>query len=259
MGDVARCSLGRETDYYNEDFLYRLFGINAELLIDHAWGYEPVTIADVKAYRPSTNSISQGQVLTCPYDYEKTRLIVNEMTDLLVLDLVDKKLYTNQIVLTIGYDIENLKDSRRRKSYRGEITTDRYGRKVPKHAHGTANLPKYTASTRIIMEVVNDLYKRIVNPELLTRRITISANQLVDEDGARESRSCEQMDLFTDYKNEEKTKEIEEAREKKERRMQEAVLSVKKKYGKNAILRGMNFKEGATAKERNGQIGGHKA
>ena len=259
MGDVARCSLGRETDYYNEDFLYRLFGINAELLIDHAWGYEPVTIADVKAYRPSTNSISQGQVLTCPYDYEKTRLIVNEMTDLLVLDLVDKKLYTNQIVLTIGYDIENLKDSRRRKSYRGEITTDRYGRKVPKHAHGTANLPKYTASTRIIMEAVNDLYKRIVNPELLTRRITISANQLVDEDGARESRSYEQMDLFTDYKNEEKTKEIEEAQEKKERRMQEAVLSVKKKYGKNAILRGMNFKEGATAKERNGQIGGHKA
>lgn len=259
MGDVARCSLGRETDYYNEDFLYRLFGINAELLIDHAWGYEPVTIADVKAYRPSTNSISQGQVLTCPYDYEKTRLIVNEMTDLLVLDLVDKKLYTNQIVLTIGYDIENLKDSRRRKSYRGEITTDRYGRKVPKHAHGTANLPKYTASTRIIMEAVNDLYIRIVNPELLTRRITISANQLVDEDGARESRSYEQMDLFTDYKNEEKTKEIEEAREKKERRMQEAVLSVKKKYGKNAILRGMNFKEGATAKERNGQIGGHKA
>jgi DNA polymerase V len=261
MGDIARCSLGAPGDFYNEELLYKMFGINAELLIDHAWGYEPVTIDLIKAYKPETNSISSGQVLQCPYDFEKGKLIVREMTELLVLDLVDKGMLTNQMVLTIGYDIENLSDAEIRKNYKGDITIDRYGRKVPKHAHGTANLKRNTSSTRIIMEAVMDLYERIVNPALLIRRVTIVANNVVEEGklSSAPEEQYEQLELFTDYSRADKEREEENQRLAKERRLQEAIISVKKKYGKNAMLKGMNLMDGATTIERNNQIGGHKA
>lgn len=259
MGDIARCSLGGPKDYYNEDLLYKLFGVNAELLIDHAWGWEPTTIDLIKAYKPSTNSLSSGQVLQHPYDFEKGKLIVREMTDLLVLDLVEKRLVTDQMVLTIGYDIENLSDPRIRKNYTGEITVDHYGRKVPKHAHGTANLGRKTSSTKLIMDAMMDLYDRIVNPKLLVRRITVVANHLVDESSVEEKVAFEQLDLFTDYEALQKEREEEKAALSKERKLQEAMLQVKKKYGKNAMLKGMNLQEGATTIERNNQIGGHKA
>ena len=181
MGDIARCSIGKSTDYYNEELLYKLFGINAELLIDHAWGYEPCTMEDVKAYKPETNSISSGQVLHCPYEFDKARLVVKEMIDLMALDLVDKGLVTSQIVLTIGYDIENMTDKNRSQSYKGTVTTNYYGKKVPKPAHGTTNLPKRTSSTTLITNAVMELYDKIVNKKLLVRRINIVANKLVDE------------------------------------------------------------------------------
>lgn len=257
MGDIARCSLGKADEYHNEDLLYKLFGVNAELLIDHAWGWEPCTIADVKAYKPESNSIGSGQVLHCPYDFEKARLIVMEMMDLLVLDLVDKGLVTDQLVLTIGYDIENLTDNKKREEYEGEITIDYYGRKVPKHAHGTCNLAKKTSSTRLIMKEVMELYDRIVNPKLYVRRVTITANHVISEALAVEENGYEQLNLFMDYNEvleDKKAKELE-----REKRMQKAVLSIKKKYGKNAILKGMNLQEGATTMERNNQIGGHRA
>lgn len=259
MGDIARCSLGGENEYYNEDLLYRLFGINAELLIDHAWGYEPCTIAEIKAYRPENNSISQGQVLQCPYDFNKARLIVKEMTDILVLDLVDKGLVTNQIVLTIGYDIESLTNPEIRREYNGEVTSDRYGRKVPKHAHGSINIGKYSSSTRLITMKALALYDEIVNDKLLIRRINVTANHVIYEDEAEEKDSYEQLDIFTDFEALEKERERERAELKKERHIQEAAIEIKKKFGKNALLKGMNFEDGATAKDRNRQIGGHKA
>ncbi|MCI8637595.1 MAG: DNA methylase [Coprococcus sp.] len=259
MGDIARCSLGKEGDYYNEELLYDMFGVNAELLIDHAWGWEPTTMDLIKSYKPETNSISSGQVLHCPYDFEKGKLIVREMTDLLALDLVEKRLVTDQIVLTIGYDIDNLSDAKIKKNYQGEVTTDRYGRKVPKHAHGSVNLVRQTSSTRIIIDAVMELYDRIVNPALLIRRVNVAANHLIEETQAIVEEKFEQMDLFTDYAALERKKKEEEERLSKERRLQEAMLSVKKKYGKNAILKGMNLQEGATTIERNRQIGGHKA
>ena len=258
MGDVARCSIGKETDYYNEDLLYKLFGVNAELLIDHAWGYEPCTIAQIKAYRPQANSSGSGQVLQCPYPADKARIVVQEMTDQLVLDLVEHGFLTDQIVLTVGYDIENLTDPVRAKRYHGEVTTDRYGRKIPKHAHGTANLREYTASARMITDAVMELYDRIVNPHLMVRRISMAANHVLDEKKAADKTEFRQLNLFTDFTggNEKKQQDEKVEREKK---MQEAVLSIKKKYGKNAILKGLNFQEGATTKARNEQIGGHKA
>lgn len=259
MGDIARCSIGGPGEYYNEDLLYKLFGINAELLIDHAWGWEPCTIADIKAYRPSSNSIGSGQVLQCPYTFEKTRLIVMEMADLLALDLMDKGLVTDQIVLTIGYDIENLTDPERGRLYKGPVTVDRYGRQVPKHAHGTINLDRKTSSTRLIMDAALELFDRIVNPSLLARRAYLVANRVVEENFASEEDTFEQLDLFTDYAEEERKKEEEKAALEKEKRMQQTILSIKKKYGKNAILRGMNLQEGATTVDRNNQIGGHKA
>ncbi len=261
MGDIARCSLGGDRDFYNEELLYRIFGINAELLIDHAWGWEPVTMEQIKAYKPETNSISSGQVLQRPYDFGEGKLIVREMTELLVLDLVDKKLVTDQMTLTIGYDVENLTDSKRRKGYQGEVTTDRYGRKVPKHAHGTVNLGCKTSSTQKIMDAVMELYERIIAPDLTIRRVTIAANRLADEREAVEAdtQGYEQLDLFTDYGAQEQEREAEKARQEKERRLQEAMLAVKRKYGKNAILKGTNLQEGATTIERNRQIGGHKA
>ena len=259
MGDIARCSLGKPGEFYNEDLLYKLFGVNAELLIDHAWGYEPCTIADVKAYKPATNCIGSGQVIHCPCSFEQARLIVKEMTDLLVLDLVDKGLVTDQIVLTVGYDIDNLTDPERSKLYSGPVTVDFYGRRVPKHAHGTANLKRQTSSTKLIIDAVMELYDRIVDPDLLVRRVNLSANKVVPESCIRENAAFEQLDLFTDYGALERQQKEEEAELEREKRMQQAVLSIKKKFGKNAILKGMNLQEGATAIDRNNQIGGHKA
>ena len=253
MGDVARCSV------HNEELLYKLFGINAELLIDHAWGWEPCTISDIKAYKPETNSISSGQVLQCPYDFEKTRLVVREMADNLALDLVAKRLVTDQLVLVIGYDIENLSDSGRRSAYKGEIKTDFYGRKVPKHARGTANIYRQTSSTKLITGSVTELFDRIVDKNLLVRRINLTANHIVPEDEVDNTFIPEQLNFFEDYKEKERRKAEEEIALEREHRMQEAIVSLKHKYGKNAVLKGMNFKEGATAKDRNRQIGGHKA
>lgn len=259
MGDVARCSLGAEDDFYNEDLLYKLFGVNAELLIDHAWGYEPCTIEQIKAYKPETNSISNGQVLQHPYDFEKAKIVAREMTDLLTLELVDKGLVTDQIVITVGYDIENLTDETRRKAYKGPVTTDHYGRKVPKHAHGTINLDRQTSSTRLIVDAAMQLFDNIVNPNLLVRRMYVVANHVVPEEAVSLKADYEQLDLFTDYEALEKKRQEEEEALARERKMQQALLSIKKKYGKNAILKGTNFRDGATARERNKQIGGHKA
>ncbi|NLK04644.1 MAG: DNA methylase [Clostridiales bacterium] len=255
MGDIARCSIGKENEFHNEDLLYRLFGINAELLIDHAWGFEPCTMADIKAYKPSVKGLGSGQVLQSPYDYDKAGLIVREMTDLLVLDLVDKGLVADQFVLTVGYDICNLTDPKIRDKYKGQITTDAYGRQVPKHAHGTVNLERPTSSTKIIIEAVMDLYSQIVNKNLYIRRINIAANRVVDERSIEKTESFEQLSLFTEQsKKEEETAALEQ-----EKKMQQAVLDIKKKFGKNAIIKGMNLKDGAMAVERNKQIGGHKA
>ncbi len=249
MGDVAR------TSEKNEELLYKLFGINAELLIDHAWGYEPCTIESIKAYKPVTNSISSGQVLHCPYNYEDTKLIVKEMTELLTLDLVKKNLVTSKMVLTIGYDIENLSNPEISKSYLGEVTLDHYGRKVPKSAHGTINIDHKTSSTKIITDYVMKLYESIINKKLLVRRINITAEDVVNEDDYKNNKKFEQIDLFIDYNEIEK----QQKKEKLEKELQKAVLDIKTKYGKNAVLKGMNFIEGGTTIERNGQIGGHKS
>ena len=253
MGDIARCSLERE------ELLYLLFGVNAELLIDHAWGWEPTTIQDIKAYKPQSNSIGSGQVLHCPYDYEKTRLVVWEMADQLALDLVDKGLVTDQLILTVGYDMENLKDPVKRKAYRGPVTRDHYGREIPKHAHGTHNLSGYTSSAKLITQAVEELFQRIVNPDLLTRRINLVAAHVVPESSLSQMETPEQLDLFTDQAAEDAKREREAADRERERKRQQTVLSIKKRYGKNAILKGANLLEGGTAKDRNGQIGGHKA
>lgn len=259
MGDVARCSIGGPNAYNNEDLLYKLFGINAELLIDHAWGWEPCTMADIKAYKPSANSVSSGQVLQYPYTFDKAKLILREMTDLLVLDLVAKALVTDQMVLTIGYDIDNLTDPEISKSYQGEVTTDYYGRKTPKHAHGTVNLGRQTSSTMLIMNAVIDLFDRIVDKNLLVRRVNITANHVVDENSLVKQPSIEQLDLFTDYDAVQKKSEEHEAALEREKKVQEAVIKIKNKFGKNAVLKGMNLEEGATTVDRNRQIGGHKA
>ena len=257
MGDVARCSLGKPGEYYNEDLLYRLFGVNAELLIDHAWGWEPCTIADVKAYKPENNSMGAGQVLHCPYNFEQTKIVVKEMIDQLALDLVDKRLVTDQIVLTIGYDIKNLEQGTKKNV--GEITTDWYGRKLPKHAHGTANLKQHTSSSRLMTQAGVKLYHEIVNPDLLIRRITMAANHVISEKEVQEEQQYEQMNLFTDFGIAKKEKEEKNEKLEREKKMQKAMLDIKKKYGKNAILKGMNLQEDGTAMERNRQIGGHKA
>ena len=250
MGDIARCSVGRETDYYNEELLYKLFGINAELLIDHAWGWEPTEISDIKAYRPENSSLSSGQVLQEPYEFDKARLVYKEMADLLSLDLVEKRLVTDQIVLTVGYDTGNLK-----KDYKGAVETDRYGRKMPKYAHGSENIGRFTASTKLITQAAMNLFDRTVDKNLLVRRMYIVANHVVTEAQAKKESEYEQLDFFTDTK---KTEE-EEKNLKKEKDMQNAIVKIKQKYGKNAIIKGMNLEEGATALERNRQIGGHKA
>ena len=247
MGDVARMSL------VNESLLYKLFGVNAELLIDHAWGCEPCTMREIKAYRPRSKSLSLGQVLSTPYDFEKARLIISEMADSLTLDLVRKGLLTDQMVLTVGYDIENLSDSRRRALYHGEVKTDRYGRQVPKQAHGSENIGCFCSSTRKITEAVLRLFDRVVNPDLLVRRMYIVANHTVPEGGLDASQKSEQLSLF------DISGPAESKFETREKQIQQTILSLRMRYGKNAVLRGMNFREGATARERNRQIGGHAA
>ncbi len=254
MGDVARCS------HKNEDLLYKLFGKNAELLIDHAWGYEPTTVADIKAYRPSTSSVSSGQVLHVPYEAQKARLVLREMADMLSLDLVDKGLCTDQLVVTVGYDIENLTDPTRRDAYGGEVIEDRYGRRIPKHSHGSENLGGFSSSTKAIVDAAMRLYDRIVDKNLLIRRLNITANHVKDEASLpKGDLGGEQIDMFSDPSLLEARAEREAEEREREKRMQQAMLTIKKKYGKNAILKGMNFEEGATAKDRNAQIGGHKA
>ena len=254
MGDVALCS------ERNEDLLYKLFGKNAELLIDHAWGWEPTTVEAIKAYRPSSNSLSSGQVLHCPYETDKAKLVIREMADLLVLNLVDKGLVTDQIVLTIGYDIENMTDPERRTRYHGAIETDRYGRQIPKQAHGSINLDGYTSSTRKIMSAVSELFDRIVDKNLLVRRMYVVANHVLSEaDAPKKNNRAVQLDFFTDYAAEEEKQKAEDAVSERERKIQSAILAIKKKHGKNAIFKAMNLEEGATAKDRNTQIGGHKA
>lgn len=246
MGDVARCSLT------GEDILYKLFGINAELLIDHAWGWESCTLPDIKTYRPSANSLGSGQVLHSPYSFEKARLILQEMTDLLVMDLMDKGLETDKLVLTIGYDRENLLNPSILSRFKGAVCLDHYGRPVPQHAHGTANLHRRCASTRLITQAMLELYDRIVDPQLLVRRVNIAALNVMPPSRAEEQW---QLDLFSDTQ----AREQEERELEREGRRQRAMLDIRKKYGKNAILKGMNFLEGATTRDRNAQIGGHKA
>ena len=249
MGDVARCSLGRPGEPQNEELLYRLFGVNAELLIDHAWGAEPCTMADIKAYRPEVNSISSGQVLTCPYTWEKAGLVLREMADGLSLALVERGMVTGQLTVTVGYDRESLAGNT---DYRGPVTVDHYGRRVPKQAHGTVNLPRKTASTRLITQAVMALYTEITDPSLLVRRLTIGCG-LIPEDAAAED--SPQLDLFADIAAQQR----EDAALAREKQRQKAMLAIKRRFGKNAILRGMDLEEGATAPARNSQIGGHRA
>ena len=248
MGDIAKCSIGSDTEFYNENLLYKLFGINAELLIDHAWGWEPCTIEDVKSYKPDTKSISSGQVLTRPYSFDETAVIVREMAELLALDLVDKKVTTNQIVLTLNYDTEHIK-----KGYKGEITVDGYGRKIPKHAYGTSNINRLTSSSKLVVNAAMDVFYRISDRSLSVRKVSICANHITDENKTEPANV--QLDLFTDYS---KIKAEEDAL-KKERSLQNAMLRIQKRYGKNAILKGTNLQDCATTVERNNQVGGHKA
>ena len=259
MGDIARCSLGGPGEYFNEDMLYRMFGVNAELIIDHAWGWEPCRISDIKGYKPRNRSIGSGQVLHEPYTYEKAGIVVREMIDALSLDLVEKGLVTNQLVLTIGYDIANLSNPRLSAQYRGQVSTDRYGRSIPKHAHGTENLQRKTSSSQVLADAMMNLYRRITDKNLLIRRIAMSANRVTDEKCMEEKPEFQQLDFFTDYKALQQQMEEEKSRLQEERQMQETLLNIKKKFGKNAVLKGMSLQEGATARDKNNQIGGHKA
>ena len=249
MGDIAMQSVK------DDEKLYKLFGINAELLIDHSWGYEPCTIDNIKSYKPVTNSLSSGQVLKKPYNYEKTKLIVKEMAELLSLDLVKKDLITSKLVLEIGYDVCNLSKSNLGYFYNGEIKLDRYGRKIPVHSHGTINIDHKTSSTKIIIDKFVELYDGIINKDLYVRRVTLTACDVVNEDDYKNNLMCEQMNLFIDYKELSKKRQ----KEREEKSLQKAVLSIKEKYGKNAILKGMNFEKSGTTIERNSQIGGHRS
>ena len=260
MGDIALTS----TTQSGENMLYKMFGVNAELLIDHAWGWEPCTLADIRAYKPASNSLSAGQVLKTPYQADQARIVVREMAEAMALSLVEKGLITDQIVLTVGYDTENLSDPNRRAAYKGEVKTDRYGRKIPKHAHGTQNLSRQTSSGRLILSAVSELYDRIVDPALLIRRMNLTANRVVPEAEARKTTAdgapvFTQLDFFTDYEALEKEQAAEDEALEKERRLQEASLALKKRFGKNAVFKGSDLQEGATALERNRTIGGHKA
>lgn len=253
MGQIARYSIDRE------ELFYRLFGVNAELLIDHAWGWEPCTIDMVKAYRPENNSLCNGQVLSHAYDYKKARIVLMEMADAASLDLLDKHLVTDQLVLTVGYDTSSMADPYIMKAYQGEIKTDRYGRKVPKHAHGTANLKHFTSSSSIISKTATELYDRIVDHNMMIRRLSLTTNHVINEKQAKIKATSVELDLFTENEQNDRETQEENNRLKKERRIQKTLLEIKKKYGKNTILKGLNFEDGATARLRNNQIGGHKA
>ena len=257
MGDIARCSIGKSGDFFNAELLYKLFGVNAELLIDHAWGYEPCTIKDIRKYRPENKSMGAGQVLQSPYTNDKARIIVREMADTLSLDLVEKNMVADQIVLTVGYDAENLNKGTK-SSYKGEIVADHYGRSVPKPVHGSENLGRFTSSSKLIVTAALTLFDRLVDPALLVRRIYVVANHVLNEHSApNPDISPAQMDLFTDYDALERKKKQEESNFAKEKSMQKAILAIKSKYGKNSIIKGTNLQEGAMAIERNQQIGGH--
>lgn len=255
MGDIAKCSVGKPTDYYNEELLYRMFGVNAELLIDHAWGYEPCTMEDVKRYRPENTSVGTGQVLSCPYSFDKARLVLKEMIDGLSLRLVDKGLVTDQIVIMVGYDVENVLKSH----YKGTVVIDRYGRKIPKHARGTVSLGRQTSSSKLMTQAVLKWFDEHIDQSLSIKRMNMSANRVVDESVLKDKEVVHQLDLFTDYETFEEQEEKQKIDLEKEKNLQRATLALKKKYGKNAVLKGMNFEEGSTAKERNETIGGHKA
>lgn len=255
LGDVALESMSER----GEDWLYKMFGVNAELLIDHAWGWEPCTIAEIKKYRPAAKSLGSGQVLQCAYPWEKARLIVQEMADSLALDLMEKRLVTDQLVLTVNYDRENLSDPQIRKRYTGPVTKDYYGRLVPKHAHGTVNLDRQTSSARLIVKAVLELFDQITNKDLLVRRFSLSASHMVREEMANAAPVVRQLDLFTDYREQERKESKEKAALERERKAQQTVVALRKRYGKNAVLKGMNLQEGATTKMRNEQIGGHRA
>ena len=253
MGKLARYSVE------NDEVLYQLFGVNAELLIDHAWGWEPCTMDKIKAYRPESNSFSNGQVLTSPYTFGKARIVVQEMADAMALDLVKKRLVTDQLVLGVGYDAESLSNPAIRAKYNGPVHVDHYGRTVPKSAHGSANLPCPSSSSKLITEAVIELYNRIVNPDLLIRYLNLTTNHVIDERRAAEQQVPQQLDLFTDYEALEQQRQADADARDKERRLQEARLHIKERFGKNAILKGLDFEEGATTRDRNKQIGGHKA
>ena len=258
MGDIARCSLGKPEDFYNEDLLYKMFGVAAELLIDHAWGYEPATIADIKAYKPQSSSLSVGQVLHHPYDYEHTLIIVKEMAENLSFQLLERKLVTDCIVLTVGYDIENLReDNLNANEYQGEVVRDFYGREVPKAAHGSIDLPLATASTQIITDNTVKLFNRIINKKLLTRRITIAAMNAVAEEQTVKKISYDQLDLFSETPEE--TPVADEKALEKEKRIQDAIMKIRNRYGKNSLIHTSDLQDQATTIERNSSIGGHKA
>ncbi len=259
MGDIARTSVGKNPDGYNEELLYNLFGINAELLIDHAWGWEPCTVEAIKAYKPMAKSLGSGQVLHRPYNPDDARLVVREMIDALALDLVANQVVCDQMVLTIGYDIENLSDPSRRENYQGEIRTDAYGRMMPRHSHGTSNLDEPTSSAMIIVDKMLELYDRIVDKQLLIRRLTMSVNHLQYEWDVQEQHTPLQLSIFDDYEQIQAKQKRDKAMQKREKKRQLAILEIKGKYGKNALLKGMNLKDAATQKDRNEQIGGHKA
>lgn len=253
MGDVARMSLR------SENFLYRLFGVNAELLIDHAWGWEPCTIAQVKAYKPETNSLSSGQVLTRAYSFEQARVVIQEMAEALALDLLDKNLVTNHVTINIGYDFESLTRPDIAATYCGEVVVDHYGRRVPKPAHGSTRLDEHTFSAQIITHAVLTLFDSVADAKLLFRRLNVACGNVISEQRARQIRPVPQLNLFSDREAIARMQQAHDLALDKERRMMEATLQIKKKFGKNALLKGLNFSEGATAKERNSQIGGHKA
>lgn len=254
MGDIARCSIGKHDEYYNEDLLYKMFGVNAELLIDHAWGYEPCTMEDIKKYKPESKSIGSGQVLQSPYPFEKAKIVTREMTDALILDLVDKGFLTEQIVLTVGYDRTNLTDKSIRKNYNGRIRIDHYGREVPYHAHGTVNFNKPTSSSLIIVDKVMELFDKIVDENLLVRRISIAACKVIKEEKSKTKEvEEEQISMFSGSNS------YDEEKLENEKNMQQTLIDIKKKFGKNMVLKGTSLQQGSTAKERNNQIGGHKA
>lgn len=259
MGDIAKCSLGSKDEYYSEELLYKLFGVNAELLIDHAWGWEPCTIADIKAYKSDNNSISSGQVLSSPYSYEDAKIIVREMTDDLALSLVSQNLVCDQAVLSIHYDSQNLNNNHSSIAYSGPIKKDYYGRTAPKPAHGSENVGRFTSSGRLLTDAVMNLYERIVDPNLTIRHIYVIFNHVYPKDSIRSAVQEVQLDFFTDYEGEAKKESILQENLDRENRLQQSILELHRKYGKNSVLKGMNLQDIATQKDRNQQIGGHKS